>query len=103
MAENIYPKGMRLWPPREGAPEFVRGKLSVHLDTFMEWAAPLVDEKGYVALDLKNGREGLYLQLNTYKKSGGEQHLTANEVAPRPTDKQRNLDPNIITFDDSPI
>ncbi|MEK7992871.1 MAG: hypothetical protein AAB403_03605 [Planctomycetota bacterium] len=71
MADIIYPKGMRLWEPREGAPTYVKGSLTVHLDTFIEWAKEHQDEKGYIRLDLKEGREpekALYLALNTYKK-----------------------------------
>jgi hypothetical protein len=68
MAEQIYPKGMRVFPPRENAPDFVKGKISIHLETFQEWAQNHLDEKGYIAFDLKEGRDGIYASLNTWKK-----------------------------------
>lgn len=59
---------MRLWEPRENAPEWLKGNLSVHLETFTEWAQQHLDAKGFVRLDLKEGRDGtLYLALNTYR------------------------------------
>jgi hypothetical protein len=68
MADIIYPKGLRVWPPRENAPAFVKGKISIHLETFKEWAQKHLDEKGFIAFDLKEGRDGIYTSLNTWKR-----------------------------------
>jgi hypothetical protein len=68
MAETIYPKGLRVWPPRDNAPSFVKGKISIHLETFTEWAKQHVDENGRIAFDLKDGRDGIYASLNTWKR-----------------------------------
>lgn len=67
MADKIYPKGFKIWQPRESAPPWLKGRVSVHLETFTEWAKDHVDDKGYVSLDLKDGADGLYTQLNTWK------------------------------------
>lgn len=65
---------MKLWPPHANAPEFIKGSLSVHLDTFTEWAREHLDEKGFIRLDLKEARadKALYLALNTFKKGMSE-------------------------------
>jgi hypothetical protein len=68
MAEQIFPKGKRVWPPRDGAPDFFKGKISIHLETFQEWAQKHLDGKGFIAFDLKDGRDGLYASLNTWKR-----------------------------------
>jgi hypothetical protein len=87
MAEQIFPKGLRVWPPREGAPSFVKGKISIHLDTFHEWALDHLDDKGFVALDLKEARDGtVYASLNTWKKEPKSAHeppySTVEEINP---------------------
>lgn len=66
--EAQYPKGIRIWPKHENAPEWIKGNVSIHLETLSEWATDKVDEKGYIRLDLLKGKDGLYLKLNEYKK-----------------------------------
>lgn len=68
MAEQIFPKGMHIFPPRENAPDFVKGKISIHLETFTEWAKQHLDQNGRIAFDLKEGREGIYASLDTWKR-----------------------------------
>jgi hypothetical protein len=38
MAEKIYPQGIMCFPPREGAPDFVKGKMIITLNEFVKWA-----------------------------------------------------------------
>lgn len=69
--EAKYPKGFKIWEPTEAtrakAP-WIKGRISVHLQTFNEWADQFVDEKGYVSLDLKQGDDqSFYAQVNTWK------------------------------------
>jgi hypothetical protein len=82
MAEQIYPKGMRVWSPREGAPDFVKGKISIHLETFIEWAQKHLDEKGFIAFDLKEGRDGIYASLNTWRKGDAPVRAAKQETPP---------------------
>jgi hypothetical protein len=97
MSEQIFPEGMRLWPPHERAPQFIKGNLSVHLATFTEWAQQHLDAKGFVKLDLKEGRDAkLYLALNTWKKDDARsdtQHGTHQEEAPT-----ADINPDDIPF-----
>jgi hypothetical protein len=84
MAEQIYPKGLRVWPPRENAPDFVKGKISIHLETFQEWAQKHLDDKGFIAFDLKEGRDGIYASLNIWKRDAVPQPRV--DIGPNPDD-----------------
>lgn len=54
--------------PREGAPDFVKGGISIKVDEFITFLRAH-ESKGWVNLDLKKSKGGnLYLELNTYKK-----------------------------------
>ena len=85
--EKIYPKGLITFPPREGAPEFVKGKMIITLNDFVGWAKTQSEYyKDYngqkqLAFDIKVGDKGLYFQLDTYK--GGE---TKKEVVKEDND-----------------
>lgn len=75
---------MRLWPPHERAPEFIKGNLSIHVVTFAEWASQHTDAKGFVKLDLKESRDKtLYLSLNTWKKDEPPRDDTKHQDEPR--------------------
>ena len=68
--EKIYTKGLFVNTPREGAPDFVMGSLSITKD-FAKWIAEnqqLFNEKGYLKLELKKGKEEGkgYAEVNTY-------------------------------------
>ena len=68
MTDKIFPSGLRVEPPRNGAPDFVKGRVSVHLADFVEWAKGHVNERGWLNFDLKERKSGtLYVDLNTFK------------------------------------
>ena len=55
--------------PKAGAPDFVKGKMSMRVDDAVAFLTENKNEKGYCNFDLllaKNG-ESLYFQLNTWK------------------------------------
>lgn len=75
MAEKIYPKGIRAFSPRTGAPDFVKGSIVISPAEFRQWMNEigndyLRDYKGVeqITLDLVEGSKGLSLSVNTYKK-----------------------------------
>jgi hypothetical protein len=71
MTDKIFSKGIWVKDPRENAPDFVFGSISINLDSFMEFAGEHVNEGGYINLDIKRPKDitkGLYCELNTYKK-----------------------------------
>lgn len=54
--------------PREGAPDFVKGKLSIQAEKAVAFLNEHKNEKGYVNLDLLKSKEGkLYFTLNEWK------------------------------------
>jgi len=72
--QKIYPKGIRVFPPRAGAPDFVKGKIVIVPNDLVAW---LKENPGYLnetekygkqlSLDLLDGRDGLYVVVNDYK------------------------------------
>jgi hypothetical protein len=55
--------------PKDGAPSFVKGKLSIQVDKAIAFLNQHKNEKNYVNLDLKEAKESkkLYLSLNSWK------------------------------------
>jgi len=65
--EKIFVDGMMFKKPRDGAPDFVKGTISVKAVEFTEFLKKY-ETNGWVNLDLKKSKEGkLYLELNTWK------------------------------------
>lgn len=83
-AEKVYADGIKMFSAREGAPEFVRGSLLIGIDVLLKWANDnpqyLSDYKGdrQIKMDLLDGKNGLYLVVNTYKKEGPLHELATN-------------------------
>lgn len=66
--EKIFPKGMYLGEPREGAPEYVKGALSIKVSEFVPFLELYQNNAGYVNLDLKESvGNKLYFELNTWQ------------------------------------
>mgnify|MGYP001559070800 CR=1 FL=1 len=68
MNEVPLPDGISFFPPREKAPNFIIGAISVHPARFVTY---LRDQKtngaGYVQFDVKMSKAGKpYISLNTY-------------------------------------
>jgi len=79
MAEKqIYVKGMRVFPPHEKAPDFVKGTLLITpnvLDKFCEENAEYMTEyKGEKQLkcQILEGDTGLYFTVDTWKKDSSQ-------------------------------
>ena len=67
MGENIFASGIMFKLPRDNAPDFVKGSLSINLKDFIAWAEQH-QENGWVNIDLKVGRSGKpYAELNVWK------------------------------------
>ena len=72
--EKIYPQGLMMFQPREGAPDFVKGKMIISLKEFFQWCKSQEEHyKHYkganqLQFDILEGRNGLYVSLDTYKK-----------------------------------
>lgn len=74
-ATKVYPKGMRIFPPRETAPEFVIGEMVVNLKEFSEFIKSKEAQEYYseyngdkqLKFTLLKGDKGPYVTVNTYK------------------------------------
>lgn len=84
-----YPEGIFFNKPRQGAPEFVRGSISIKAEQAIPFIEKHKNEKGYVNLDVLLGKDGIYLTLNEWKKpeskpfepiSASEAEIRAEEV-----------------------
>ena len=75
MAEAIYLKGVRLFPPTDGAPDFVKGSGVITINELVRFCKDnpdyMSDYKGeaQIRFELLEGRNGLYFTVNTYKKT----------------------------------
>jgi hypothetical protein len=68
MDEKIFAQGIYFNKPRDGAPDFVKGRIDIKSDEAIGFITEHTNEKGYVNLDLKESKAGkLYLELNTFK------------------------------------
>lgn len=69
MENNKYADGLFYNEPRQGAPEFILGSISISKARFLTWLDnQSEDEKGYVKLDIKRSQKGTsYFELNTWK------------------------------------
>ena len=66
--EKIFADGIIFKRPREGAPSFVKGNISVKVADFGVFLAKH-EKNGWVNIDLKESAGGkLYLELNTWEK-----------------------------------
>ena len=74
MAEKLYPKGVRCFAPRSGAPDWVLGQILITPHELLEWIAANQQYMGeyqgnpQLKLDLLKGKDGPYIAVNTYKK-----------------------------------
>lgn len=81
MSDKVYPKGVRVFNPRQGAPVFVKGSIVItpnELYKFLKENEHLMTEyknEKQIKLNLLEGDNGLYLVVDTYKK---------NDNAPEP-------------------
>ncbi len=74
MADRVYPEGIRIFSPRQGAPDFLKGSILITPNVLFKWlkenANLLTEYNGekQINLDLLDGNKGLYVAVNTYKK-----------------------------------
>ncbi len=88
MSETIFPEGLRVFPPRDGAPDFVKGSLIITLNELIAFCknnpSYLTEYNGNKQLKLsilesKNDPRKLNLTVDTYRPE-----VNANVVEPEP-------------------
>ena len=67
--ETIYTQGLWFKEPRDGAPSYVRGSLSIKAPDFIAFLEKHQNNGGYINIDILEGREKgtFYGKLNVYK------------------------------------
>lgn len=105
--EKVFADGMFFKRPREGAPDFVKGAVSIKVAEFIPFIEKHAKE-GWVNLDLKESKGGkLYLELNTWEKSGATPEPSNLSQADKDAIKaikefedmsRKEINPNNVTF-----
>jgi hypothetical protein len=103
--EKIFANGLIFKAPREGAPDFVKGSLSIKVQEFIEFIEFLeafVKPDGWLNIDIKESRGGkLYCELNTYSREAPRE--TPRTTATRPSPSGIEYPAEEINPDDIPF
>lgn len=71
MADPVFIDGLFFKAPRQGAPDFIKGAISMKRAELITWLQGRNDE--WINIDVKESRGGkLYCQLNDWKPEGGQ-------------------------------
>lgn len=74
--ESEFPNGIIFKLPRDGAPEFVKGSISIKRSELISWLSTRTED--WINLDLKVSQKGkAYAQINDWKPS--KQDVTAQQ------------------------
>lgn len=67
--EKIFVDGLRFERPREGAPEFVKGRIGINVEKLQTFLLEHGNGQEWLNADLLQSKDGnkLYFQLNTWK------------------------------------
>ena len=97
--KNPIAEGFYFDKPREGAPEFIKARISVKVDTAIETLKKYKNDAGYVNLELLKKKDGTghYLQINTYGLTKPEPR-TAPEKPDESWREEDKLDADEIPF-----
>ena len=102
MTETIFPDGMVVSMPRQGAPEFVKCRIDIKVSDLIPFLERHANERGWVNLDmLKSQKGGLYLKLNTWKPNGEnrpQKAETKDEIDTVRYDDEEQINPDDIPF-----
>jgi len=83
MSEIKFVDGLRVWPPHERAPDFVKGAMTVNVPELKAWLEQ--QRESQIRVDIKVSKGGKwYLAVNDYKPQGGTN--TGASAPPPPAD-----------------
>lgn len=95
--ERVLAKGIYFDRPREGAPSFVKGRMSIKVEDAVHMLHQHANDAGYVNFDLLQSKDGakLYFTVNTWKpkEAAPPAHVPANPAYPTET-----IDPRDVQF-----
>jgi len=74
-------KGFYFDKPREGSPEFVKGRMSIKVDEAIIMLKEKKNDKGYVNLDLLQSKDKtkLYFTINDWKPEEKKEEVTGEQ------------------------
>ena len=80
--EKVFADGFIFKRPKEGAPDFVKGTLSIKADEATEFIKKYRKKDGWLNLTLKKSREGkLYLDLDQWEpKKREDAEINPDEI-----------------------
>ena len=85
--------GLFVKNPRENAPDFVKGSLSILIDKFIPYLKSKANAKGYVNINLLISQDGnLYAKLNEWKPQAKEKEMKENEEVNIEDDPEINIE-----------
>lgn len=80
----LFGEGLFFSRPRDGAPDFIKGSLSIEpskLIKFLKVNVQHLSPKGWMNLDLKESKGGsLYFQVNTWKPLKKPEELEQDKI-----------------------
>jgi|TARA_R110000744_G_scaffold258149_3_gene373524 hypothetical protein len=87
-SEKEFPNGLYVQAPRPGAPSFIKGRISIQVDTFLEYLAKKTESgEEWLRIDVKEGfkedEEGnlkWYAQVDTWKPSSQQSAPTKGDA-----------------------
>lgn len=90
MSDKEFPEGLILKAPRDGAPDYVIGSLSIKRGEFLNWLKGR--EGDWVNLNLKRGQSGKwYAEVDTWKPNGGGTGPTKRAPDPRKAEPEDDI------------
>ena len=80
MSGKVYPKGMRWQEPKESAPDFIKARVGINVEQFVEFLNQHVNENGWINFEMNEGREGgFYFQLDNFKPDPSKSKAKAKQ------------------------
>ncbi|MFT7557664.1 MAG: hypothetical protein ACI83D_000329 [Planctomycetota bacterium] len=89
--------GLIIKAPRQGAPDFVKGSISIKREELLAWLSQKTEE--WINLDIKVSKAGKwYSQVNTWKPSNEGEGAPAVASSPSPS-----VAPSAVPGDEEPL
>ncbi len=87
--EHFFMDGLFVKKPREGAPDFVKGSISLRVKEAIEYLQRVKSE--WINLDIKEGKSGdWYAEVNLWKPDASKAPEPAPEAAVEPVAKEED-------------
>ena len=83
MADVTFIDGIRVYKPRDNAPEFVKANCAIKANELLDFLDKHVGSDGILRFDILEGRSGnYYTKLNTFKPKSNNQSSGQDEESP---------------------